>query len=255
MLGIISEVLITGKLMTKKNMLFFANLITTFSTAGFIGLFVIVGFYVYTTKRMTMLTKLFVSASMMAIVVYLFMTLEFLGDKISSQVEEQTETQINTATSGRFLGGRKALIVLSRYPLFGRGLIAASKASLTSDEAAGYGWITWVSQLGVVFGVLYMFFLYKSLRNYSIINLRSKLFTVFAFGAMLAVLSGQKHTNTLVFFFMFYLPFVFPLKIYWRDYILKDGKPKKSKEAISNKLSFEEYAKLIKSGEKTRLTK
>lgn len=246
MLGIISEILITGKLITRNNLFFFINLITTFSTAGFIGLFVIVGFYVYTSKKMTMLTKVFVSGSMLAVVVYLFMTLEFLGEKISSQMEEQTETQLNTATSGRFLGGRKALIVLYRYPFFGRGLIAASKASATSEEAAGYGWITWVSQLGVIFGLMYMFFLYKALRNYSVINLRSKLFALFAFGALLAVLSGQKHTNTLVYFVLFLMPTVFPLNSYWKDYLLEDksNKPKKKKKVKT--LAFGERAALLK---------
>ncbi len=218
MLAIISEILITGKLMTRNNLFFFVNMVTTFSTAGFLGMFVIIGFYVYISKQMTMLTKIIVSGSMIAVIIYLFLTLEFLADKISSQIQEQTETQLNTPTVGRFLGARKALIVLYRYPLFGRGLISASKAAITSDEAAGYGWIRWVSRIGIVFGVVYMYMLYKALRNYSIINLHSRLFALFAFLALMAVLSGQKHTSTLVFFSLFLTPFVFPVSKYSQYY-------------------------------------
>jgi hypothetical protein len=253
MLAIISEIFITGKLITRFNILFFANLITTFSTAGFLGLFIIVGFYVYTTKRMTILTKIFVSVSMIAVIIYLFMTLEFLGEKISNQMEEQTETRLNTATSGRFLGARKALIVIYRYPLFGRGLIAASKASATSEEAAGYGWITWVSQIGIVLGLIYMFYLYKALRNYSVINTRSKLFALFAFVALLAVLGGQKHTNTLVFFILFLMPIVFPYYSYWQDYIIhKEKKPPRAKRIRT--MGFSERADFSKTGMKEGLT-
>ena len=230
MLAIISEIFITGKLISRFNLLF-----------------VIVAFYVYTTRRMTLLTKVFVSASMLAVLIYLFMTLEFLGDKISSQMEEQTESRLTTATSGRFLGARKALVVIYRYPLFGRGLVAASKASATSEEAAGYGWITWVSQIGIILGLIYMFYLYKSLRNYSEVNLRSKLFALFAFGAMLAVLSGQKHTNSLVFFVLFLMPIAFPYYTYWQDYLIRPEKkpPKKKKTRI---LGFGERAHLSRVG-------
>ncbi len=254
MLAIISEIFITGKMLTRNNLFFFTGLITTFSTAGFLGLFIIVTFYVYSSNRMTLLTKFFVSGTMLALIIYLFMTLEFLGDKISSQMEEQTETQINTPTAGRFLGARKALIVLYRYPLFGRGFISASQAALTSDEAAGYGWIRWVSRIGVIFGIIYLFFLYKALRNYSIINLHSKLFAVFAFGAMLAVLSGQKHTSSLVFFTLFLTPIIFPVETYWRDYVLKVNKSKKSKNTIPKRMTFEDYGRLAKIGEKNKLT-
>ncbi len=254
MLGIISEIFITGKLITRFNILFFINLVTTFSTAGFLGLFVIVGFYVYTTKRMTLLTKVFVSVSMVAVIVYLFMTLEFLGEKISSQMEEQTESRLTEATSGRFLGARKALVVIYRYPLFGRGLIAASKADATSEEAAGYGWITWVSQLGIIFGLIYMFYLYKSLRNYSVINVRSKLFALFAFGAMLAVLSGQKHTSSLVFFVLFLMPIVFPYHSYWQDYLLQLRKKPPRRKKVRT-MEFGERAALSRSGIRAGITK
>ena len=186
-----------------------------------------------------------ISISLLVTVVYLFLTLEFLSDKISTQLEDQGNQRLNTSTVGRFLGARKAIIVLYRYPLFGRGLTAASKAKSTSDEAAGYGWIMWVSQIGLVFGIIYMFMIYKAFKNYSIINLNNKLFAVFAFLAMLAVLSGQKHTSSLVFFSLFLLPAVFPFRTNWRSYLLS-GKKEKTTIKKEAPLTFIQQDKILR---------
>ena len=245
MLAIISEVFITRKLITRNNLFFFFNMVTTFSTAGFIGLFIITGFYVLTSKRMTSLTKFFVSGSMFVLIVYLFFTLEFLGEKINTQLEDQGNQRLNTSTVGRFLGARKAIIVLYRYPLFGRGLITASKAKSTSDEAAGYGWIMWVSQIGVLFGILYMYMIYKALKNYSIVNLHNRLFALFAFIAMLAVLAGQKHTNSWVFFMLVLVPIAFPLRTKAKDYLLNDSSSK-TKIKKRKVLSFTQTDKILR---------
>ena len=220
--AIISEIYTSKKLSTKRNLIFFVNLATTFSTAGFLGAFFILGFYIYTSERMTILTKFAVSFTMLGIVAVMVTQLEFLGDKLTSQFKEQSEQSLNIETSGRFLGARKALISLSNNPITGRGLMSSSKADATSEEAAGYGWITWVSQLGIIFGPIYMFFLYKTLRNYSFVNLGNSLFGLFAFMAMLATLAGQKHTSALVFFSVFLISIIYPLENYYNDYYLKN---------------------------------
>jgi len=254
MLAIISEIFVSGKLFTKNNLFFFANLATTFSTAGYLGIFIIFGFYIYISNRMTLLTKVFVSASMVAVMVYLFLTLDFLSDKISSQVNEQTKESLNTPTSGRFLGARKAIIVIYRYPLFGRGLLTASQAEANSDEAAGYGWINWISRIGIIFGLIYMFMLYKALRNYSIINLHNRFFALFALMAVLTVLAGQMHTSSLVYFSLFLMPIVFHFRENWQDYLLSDQKPEANdKSKMRKEPSFEDYAKLVKEAKREGL--
>jgi hypothetical protein len=220
-LAIVSEIFVEKKLITKRNLVFFANLITTFSTAGFLAMFVLVTFYIYSSKRLTAVTKYFLVISIAGLLTYLFFTLEFLGQKLEEQVQDQTEQALHEETSGRFLGARKALIVLYRYPLFGRGLLSATQAEADSDEAAGYGWITWVSRIGLVAGLFYMFMIYKGVRNYSIVNLNSKLFSYFAFLAMLGVLAGQKHTSAIIYFMMFLIPVLFPLNKYAEEYYLK----------------------------------
>jgi hypothetical protein len=220
-LAVVSEIFVEKKLITKRNIIFFANLITTFSTAGFLAMFVIITFYIYSSKRITAITKYFLVISLVGLVTYLFFTLEFLGEKLEDQVENQTEARLHEETSGRFLGARKALVVIYRYPLFGRGLLSATQAEADSEEAAGYGWITWVSRIGLVAGLIYMFMIYRGLRNYSIVNLNSKLFSYFAFIAVLGVLAGQKHTSAIVYFMMFLIPMLYPYKDYAKEYYLK----------------------------------
>jgi TRAP-type uncharacterized transport system fused permease subunit len=109
-------------------------------------------------------------------------------------------------------------------------LITASKAKATSDEAAGYGWIMWVSQIGIVFGIMYLYFMYKALRYYSVVNLHSRIFALFAFMAILAVLSGQKHTNSWVFFMLMLTPLTFRFQTNWKDYKLSKPKYKFKKK-------------------------
>ena len=226
-LAIISETFISKKLMTRKNIVFFIALATTFSTAGYLSGFVIIGFYVYTSKKLTMPTKYTILVGILGLLVYLFTTLEFLSDKITNQLEAQTEARLHEETAGRFLGARKALIVLYRHPLWGRGLLTMTKPDPDSEEAAGYGWIRWVSRIGIIAGLIYLFYLFKGIRNYSVANLNSKAFAVIAYIALLGVLAGQKHTNALVFFMIFLIPLLYPFELYWQDYILEDTKPEK----------------------------
>lgn len=224
MLAISAEIFIKKKLITRNNIIFVAALVTTASTAGFLSLFVITGFYIFTSKQLTQASKLVILTGFFALSVFLFNELEFLSDKLSNQVEEQTSSRLHTETAGRFLGARKALVVLSRYPLFGRGLLSASQAGATSDEAAAYGWITWVSQIGLIAGILFLFFQYKALRNYSIVNLNNKSFALFAFIAQLGVLTGQDHTSHFIHFMMFYIPLIWSIGKDPQVYYLTDKK-------------------------------
>ncbi len=219
--AIIGQILQSGKLFSKPNMVMIINMLTTFSTAGYIALFLIFLFYFIVNKRFTVPTKAFSSILVIPFIIYLFINLEFLNNKIESQLSSQTTTSLNTATSGRFLGFRKSLVVLKNHHFYGRGLLAATKPlDITDEEAAGYGWPFWVSQLGIVFGALYLYFMYKTIRNYSLSNHQTKLFSYVAFFAILSVLFGQNHISLMVFFMIFLTSIEFPIKKYYRYYVI-----------------------------------
>ncbi len=213
-LGIVLELLRSGKLLTRYNIVFIISVITTFSTAGYLSLFIIFGFFFLTSPRLNMLQKTVYLIFALPLLIYLFINLEFLNEKIALQSQTQFEQSLDNRTSGRFLGARKALIVLQRYPLHGRGLLEATQADTYSEEASGYGWIHWLARLGLVFGIAYLYFMYKTILNFSLANNQTKLFSYFAFAAILAALAGQKHTSSVVFFALFLMSLEYSTKLY-----------------------------------------
>lgn len=219
-LALIFESLRSNRLFTIRGYVLLASLVTTFSTAGYLALFILLSFYFLTNKQLSGLTKLSGFIIAIPLAIWLFFSLEFMQEKIAYQARDQMDQSLYEGTSGRFLGARKALVVLERHPFYGRGLLAATKGAAGTDEQAGYGWITWVSQLGLVFGFLYMFFLYKTIKNYAISNNQSVSYSAFAYIALLSALAGQKHASTLVFFMFFLISIEYPIEKFRNYYKL-----------------------------------
>lgn len=212
-LAIVINFIRTKSFTDKKNIVFFIAAITTFSTATYLSLIVLL-----------ILTNLFLVGKRKAIVIFLlpvliyfsftaYNNLDFMGNKISQQYEEQADVSLTTPTSGRILGARKALVAISNYPLFGRGLIAKTQVDYTATDAAGYGWITWISKIGLPLGVLYMFYFYKALYGYTLTYGRDKKFAMIAFISLLIVLAGQKHISSLIFFMIFLIAYTYKSSI------------------------------------------
>lgn len=217
-LAIIGEILYSGKLFSAYNILFFLSVATTFSTAGYIGMFIVFSFYFITSKRLQKALKVIISIIVMPFIVYLFISLEFLNQKVAMQYKHQTETSLSTPTSGRFLGMRKALVVLQNHHVYGRGLLTNTQPDAGSEEAASYGWLYWVSRLGIIFGPLYLYFIYRTFKNYSITNLQSSRFAIVAFLAFLAALTGQKFTGSTFVFILFFMSMEYSLRFRLKDY-------------------------------------
>jgi len=150
------------QLFDRKNIIYYIALLSTFSTAGYLALAAL-GLLLLKQRSSrivgVVLFPLFVYGALFA-----FNHLDFMKGKIEQQYEDQIETSLNEPTTGRILGARKSLVVLSKYPLYGRGVLAMTKPDSISDpEYANYGWISEMSRFGIIFGCLYMFFFFKGL--------------------------------------------------------------------------------------------
>jgi len=198
----------TRSFVNKKNIVFFIAAITTFSTATYLSIIVllILTNLFIVRKRRIILILLFPILVYLAFISY--NNIDFLGSKISQQYDEQSEVSLTTPTSGRILGARKALVAISNYPIFGRGLISATQAEYSEPDAAGYGWITWISKIGLPLGILYMFYFYKTLKRYTLFYGRDKKFAIIAFISLLIVLAGQKHFSSIIFFMIFLIAYI-----------------------------------------------
>ena len=204
MLGIIINYINDIPLFHKRNLLYIVATITTFSTAGYLAL-ASLGFLLLKHKKGRifglLLFPLFLYGA-----VFAYKNMDFMQNKIEEQFEEQTKVDLYEPTSGRFLGARKSLYVLSQYPLHGRGLLAMTKAEKYSDpESAGYGWLSEMARFGILLGALYMYFFFKGL--YFLIKSGGKdfyEFVVFSLAIMIN-LSAQVYITSSFFIIFFYL--------------------------------------------------
>ena len=166
-LAIVINIMLDDKPFSKKNIILLIALITTFSTAGFLGIFLVYLVYFFYIIRKDV-RVLFVSSIVFIPLILYVMQLPFMANKIKDQVMEQSGQSLSTGTSGRILGARKAIVVLGRYPFAGRGLTQASRVTdMTSDEAAGYGYMNFYSQIGIVFSIFYTIYFLKAMKRIS----------------------------------------------------------------------------------------
>lgn len=191
-------------LFNKRNLVYYIALITTFSTAGYLSLSVLVLLLV--KQKESRFFAFLIFPFLIVLVTTLYYNLDFMQEKLNEQFESQSRSSLNNETSGRILGARKSINVLLKYPLYGRGLLTVSKPDDSSDsEFADYGWLSYISHFGIVFGFLYMFFFFRGIRIFTTIGNLSKLETFIIIVAIMINLSAQVFINQWYFVIFFYV--------------------------------------------------
>lgn len=200
------------KLFSKKNIFFIICIFSTLSTANFMALLIVLLFHLLILSRKKYYSNFILAFFIIAIILPLISSLNFMNDKIKNEFQNQSTASLNEGTSGRFLGARKALYVLEKYPLTGRGFITASKEKdIFSAEAAGYGFSNFASQVGIIVFILTIILFSKTLKfwgkksGYS-----TKEITVLSF-AFLPVLFSQAFIPSILFNMII-------LEYYFRNY-------------------------------------
>ncbi|HET7819532.1 MAG TPA: hypothetical protein VFL70_09515, partial [Bacteroidia bacterium] len=112
-IALIFNIFITGKLMNKKNILFTIAIISTLSTTGFVGMFILIASFFLVTGELS--KKAFILIMFAPLAIYLFFTLDFLGSKISQNMELKDDT------TSRFGSAAADLEDFSTSPLIGWG--------------------------------------------------------------------------------------------------------------------------------------
>lgn len=149
--AIVFGIFLDKKLFSKRNVFFIICLLSTLSTANFIALFFILMFHLFYISRNNAYISYMLIPIFIGVVILISSSLSFMNDKINEEFQNQTKESLNTETAGRILGARKAIFVLSKYPLSGRGFNTASQVTdMASPEAAGYGFFTYASQVGLL---------------------------------------------------------------------------------------------------------
>ncbi|MCC5917292.1 MAG: O-antigen ligase family protein [Cryomorphaceae bacterium] len=203
------SILVTGKLFNKYSKLFLLSIIFTFSTTAYFALMALLLYYIFYLSNFAPLKKIITICVGFLISLLVFFETEFMAEKVQNQYQDTQSVAVEgTATSGRFLSFKKALNVMYRYPLFGRGLAFKSKADITSSEHTGYGWPAFIANTGLILGTFFFIFFFKGIQRYALLygsNLRlAKVFFI----VFIILLFSQKHTSTPLFFSLFLFPFL-----------------------------------------------
>ncbi len=203
LLAIVFNTMITHNFFDRKNLIMIFAILTTFSTAGILGLMIAFLSYYYGRKKLIRLSDILTMLVFLPLFTYIYLETPFLNDKIQDQYQIAQNTDLNKETTGRFVGFRKSLNVIKKYPL-GRGLTANTKANVDSSEYSAYGILSFGARIGIIGFLFYLFYFYRSIKQFCIMYSHPPRFAIGAFLALLVVLSSQTYAETPIFMMIFY---------------------------------------------------
>lgn len=178
--------IISERIVNKKNIVFVVALVTTFSTAGYVQLFVLLMYFIL-KLRVNVISKVIVLVAASVFSYQIYTSASFLENKIEQHYQEQSSLQLEgSITSGRFVRIMKIFSVIEQSPFFGRGIITASavKDVYSQFHMSGTGSLKVIGNFGVIFGFLFFFFYLKGIKSLCYIFGRDPSISVFFLGSL-----------------------------------------------------------------------
>lgn len=230
-LGIIINILITGKVFEKKNRVFIFCLFTTLSTTGFITLFVVLIAYLFKVK-INIGIKILAVVCFAAISYGVYTSEEFLQEKISTQYSDQTYAAQNNlgkfeGESGRFYAFFISVKLFFQHPIIGRGIVYASSEKASGEmHAEGsylYGFTGVLATYGILFGFFYLINLFNGFKKIGQFTNQPFLFIISVFIAInMALLTQVFITSTIIVVIFF-------IGVYSKGVVISNTKVEKNK--------------------------
>ena len=216
LMAMVFNILYTGKLWNARSFVFLIALLTTFSTAGYIGLVLLISFYYL--NNLNNISSIVVVSLVILLSYYLFFKLDFLGDKISHEIELTANSDIEYA--GRLGSGKKDFEDIIKHPLFGRGRNVATRFTDYNEENylqyhRTNGVSDFIVKYGILFSLLYFYNMYKSLwyitypYNYNKSFAKFILIIILVFGFSQTIFQGT-----------FFISLIY-LHVVVKDYLIK----------------------------------
>lgn len=202
--------LLKGNFFNYKTIVFVLALLSTFSTAGYAVLFVILIGMLYNRfkKRplILVISVLFISY----IGYYAYSSLDFMKDKIENQlslIEDKSETR------GRFASALNEIKLAKGNLVFGIGFVDETRFSdsyVSSDEKGSVNGIFYlISGFGIVFFFIYLIYLYRSFVLLCAFFKRNKITVISFFISVLIVAFTQTCLTWALLFSIIFLPTVY----------------------------------------------
>jgi hypothetical protein len=153
--------------LNRKNIIMTIIMFTTFSTAGYLSLFVLMA-YAVVNSNISVIIKIIAIPVFLVSTYVSFQKLEFMQDKIGYHYETQIDDKDGySGAGGRFGRIRSSINLLSTSPVLGRGIITASREYNIGSPYYFPGAGLWrtLSSYGLLFApVIYLLF-YWGVRN------------------------------------------------------------------------------------------
>jgi len=196
-IGIFFNYIINENLFNRAGVLFLVCAITTFSTAGYLAISVLLIGILLNYKKYTILKYLMIPVSLVLFFQFVLNN-PLMVPKVRMEYNLAMKRNIHKYHGGRFFGARRALYVIKEYPVTGKGLLpSAREENPNSIEFVQYGILSEITKMGLVVTAIYLFFLWKGVRNISEYYENNKL-SVFFFAAILVNLFSQSFSLSVV---------------------------------------------------------
>jgi len=225
----------------KINVIFIISILSTRSTAGYIAVFIMLMFYYFWNKKLSL--KLIIFPIITFVSIYAFFNLDFLFNKIYSQFSQQTSGNKNLYRVGRFGGAIADLEQLRKYPLSGRGFYKEDRFYTEEDRrvmrsASSMGIIAMITRHGLFYGILYFVFLFKFFIYYSRKEKAPNYFSIIGISGVLLTGSAQFPFITPVFISLVYIYLIYYKNLSFPSLKKPINKNVKSYKNIDNNFSF-----------------
>lgn len=204
--GLAFNIIHNEKFINKENIVFIIALITTFSTAGYLGLF-----YILTVKFIFVKKSVYKYLIIPIVVLLSYQTyirLDFLQSKITNHYQTQVEEGVE---AGRFGSALMDLKEINKYPIIGRGQTKATRFDEVEfwegDEAPRpilNGITDTILKYGVIFSLIFFFLFFRSIKHYLKVHFIESKNIYIIIGAIFIVTFSQPILLTPIFLSLFY---------------------------------------------------
>jgi len=179
-IALMFNLILKRKIKDKKNLVFILAILFTFSTSGYIALFLLLTFYFITISKRKK-TALFLVPILVIGSWYLYFELDFMGNKINNELQAIESGEIY---AGRIGSAERDIKDIMKYPLFGRGRNVETRFdNYDESEIREFhrtnGITDFAVKYGIIFWIIYFYLMLKSFRVFAIINAFDKYFSYF----------------------------------------------------------------------------
>lgn len=202
MLAIVINTFFTNRPLNRKNIFLAIVLLSTFSTTGYIMLFVFLCYALIRSK---------IHFALKPVIIILFAILvstvyrdsKFLEQKVEENLATQTESLEKGEKSqrGRFYSFGMSVKSFVETPITGRGILTMHKYDVGAGGSFGYGFAGLFAMYGMFFGLFYMWIFYKGFLTMSKFYQMPLIYGVIAFIVI--------NLGLLTQIFFFHTPFIY----------------------------------------------